>query len=304
MGSPQVGFFFRVEPSTVLYIICLVSVRGVCFLLSGAMLDAISTLGGSTIGVCTIATPLEFTHGRHMCNLVMVISPHQVCTEWLLPPLHWVGGALCCSICCSPAIPSIWWGIQLWELGRESPNPSCLPYMVERGLLFQVWFHPMTQSTLNLQWALNLVILVWWLGIRLMSLLTPGLQSGLWLIPTFILGFTGKVSSLTHFPLEPGLWGLLFSGPGHGWLWTRLRFYPHQFPWDTRIGCFLGWAWCHSIFSLFWFLCLVSTLSDNSKPQLAPSIRSHKLWCQARALLAPAPLATKIVCIQINSLFF
>ena len=26
MGSPQVGFFFRVEPSTVLYIICLVSV--------------------------------------------------------------------------------------------------------------------------------------------------------------------------------------------------------------------------------------------------------------------------------------
>ena len=23
--------------------------------------------------------------------------------------------------------------------------------------------------------------------------------------PTFILGFTGKVSSLTHFPLEPGL---------------------------------------------------------------------------------------------------
>ena len=26
MGSPQVGFFFRVEPHTVLYIICLVSI--------------------------------------------------------------------------------------------------------------------------------------------------------------------------------------------------------------------------------------------------------------------------------------
>ena len=38
----------------------------------------------------------------------------------------------------------------------------------------------------------------------------------------------------------------------------------------------------------------VSTLSDNSKPHLAPSIRSHKLWCQARALLAPVPLATKM----------
>ena len=31
--------------------------------------------------------PLELTHGRHMCNLVMVIGLHQVCIEWLLPPL-------------------------------------------------------------------------------------------------------------------------------------------------------------------------------------------------------------------------
>ena len=42
------------------------------------------------------------------------------------------------------------------------------------------------------------------------------------------------------------------------------------------------------------FLCLVSSPSDNSKLQLAPIIRSHKLWCQARALLAPVPLATKM----------
>ena len=42
------------------------------------------------------------------------------------------------------------------------------------------------------------------------------------------------------------------------------------------------------------FLCSVSTLSDNSKPQLAPSIHIHKLWCQARALLAPVSLATKM----------
>ena len=43
------------------------------------------------------------------------------------------------------------------------------------------------------------------------------------------------------------------------------------------------------------FLCSVSTLSDNSKPQLAPSIRSLKLWCQARAPLAPVSLATKML---------
>ena len=42
------------------------------------------------------------------------------------------------------------------------------------------------------------------------------------------------------------------------------------------------------------FLCSVSTLSDTSKPLLAPSIISCKLWHQARALLAPVPLATKM----------
>ena len=43
------------------------------------------------------------------------------------------------------------------------------------------------------------------------------------------------------------------------------------------------------------FLHLVSTFSDNSKLQLAASIRSHKLWCQARALLAPVSLATMML---------
>ena len=43
-----------------------------------------------------------------------------------------------------------------------------------------------------------------------------------------------------------------------------------------------------------WFLHSVSSLSDNSKLQPSPSIRSHKLWCQARTLLAPVPLATKM----------
>ena len=38
----------------------------------------------------------------------------------------------------------------------------------------------------------------------------------------------------------------------------------------------------------------MSTLSDNSKLQHAPSIRSCKLWCQARTFLAPVPLVTKM----------
>ena len=36
-----------------------------------------------------------------------------------------------------------------------------------------------------------------------MSLLEPGLQSGLLLVPHIYPGFSGKFSSLTHFPMEP-----------------------------------------------------------------------------------------------------
>ena len=91
MGSPQVDFFFRVEHPIICILYMFGVCSGVCFLLLGAKLDAIFTYGGSTFGVCTLTTPLEFTHGRHMCNLVMVISPHLVCIEWLLPLLPWVG---------------------------------------------------------------------------------------------------------------------------------------------------------------------------------------------------------------------
>ena len=52
MGPLQVGFSFRVEPLTDL-LICVGVCYGASSLLSGAMMDAILTYGGSTIGVCT-----------------------------------------------------------------------------------------------------------------------------------------------------------------------------------------------------------------------------------------------------------
>ena len=42
------------------------------------------------------------------------------------------------------------------------------------------------------------------------------------------------------------------------------------------------------------FVHSVSLISDNSKLQVAPRSRSHKLWCQPRALLASVPLATRM----------
>ena len=56
MGSPQVGFFFRVEPSIICILYMFGVHSGVCFLLLGAKLDAAFTYGGLTVRVCTLAT--------------------------------------------------------------------------------------------------------------------------------------------------------------------------------------------------------------------------------------------------------
>ena len=55
MGSPQVGFFFRVEPH-IIWILYMFGVHsGICFLLLGAELDAVFTYGDSNFWVCTLA---------------------------------------------------------------------------------------------------------------------------------------------------------------------------------------------------------------------------------------------------------
>ena len=56
-------------------------------------------------------------------------------------------------------------------------------------------------------------------------------------------GFTGKVSSLTHFPLQPGHEDYAFFGSGCCRLWTRPGLHPHWFTWHTGFGHFLGGAW-------------------------------------------------------------
>ena len=56
MGSPQVSFFFRVEPPIICILYMFGVHSGVCFLLLGAELDAVFTYGSSTFGVCILAT--------------------------------------------------------------------------------------------------------------------------------------------------------------------------------------------------------------------------------------------------------
>ena len=102
------------------------------------------------------------------------------------------------------------------------------------------------------------------------------------------------MSQLTHFPLEPqcedysfpdqavadfeqGLDSILTDSIETPKLDTSLD-EPDAITSSVSSGC----------------LCSFSTISDTSQLQLAPSIRSYKLWWQARILLAPVPLATKM----------
>ena len=107
-------------------------------------------------------------------------------------------------------------------------------------------------------------------------------------------GFTGKVSSLTHFPLEPGCEDYAFLDQAvadfEQGLDSILTDSLETLDLDTSLKG--SDAITSSVSS--GFLHSVSTVSDNSKLQLAPSICTRKLWCKARPLLAPVSLATKM----------
>ena len=116
-------------------------------------------------------------------------------------------------------------------------------------------------------------------------------------------GFTGKVSSLTHFPREPECEDYAFFDQavadfeeGLDSILTDSLETPEL---DTSLD--ESDVITSSVSSQF--LHLVSTLSDNSKLQLDPSIQTHKLWYQARALLAPVSLATKMSASKLNHYF-
>ena len=184
-----------------------------------------------------------------MCNLVIVISPCLVCIEWLLPLLLWVGGAFCYSAISQP-FPSIWWGIQPWGLSRVTQS-LCLPYMMGRvffpGLVpsddtfdFEsvVGIKP-SDSGMVIGYQVNEFTCTW---------------SAEWFVAHSHIypGFTGKVSSLTHFPLEPGCEDYAFLDQAVADTEQGLDSHLHWFTQDTGIGHFLGGAWCHYIFHLFW----------------------------------------------------
>ena len=84
-----------------------------------------------------------------------------------------------------------------------------IPYMVGRVPLFWVLFPLMIWSIPHWLWVLNLVILVWWFGIRLMNLLASGWWSIFCLI-THLPWFHGLGANTNPLPTWTRVWGLLF----------------------------------------------------------------------------------------------
>ena len=126
MGSPWVGFFFRVDPPTILYILCLVSVLVSAFYFQVPGWMPYSPMGVQPLGFAPLqpfGVYLWQPHAWPGDGHQSTPGIHRVAA----PSTTLSGEAFCYSVCCFPTIPSILWGIQPWGLGSESPDPSAFP---------------------------------------------------------------------------------------------------------------------------------------------------------------------------------
>ena len=257
------------------------------FLLSGSHVAAMSTYGDLTIGVCNSAF-LWFLPLVHMCLLLMVCGLHQECTVWLLLPLPQVGSSLMLLFTVLSAIPPIWWGntaLGTWQ-SHLMPPPS--PY---DGYMSSFPDSAPPYNRFNSESVVEVKPGDSGVGIEYQ----PDEFDHTWLLEHFLVQshiyppFIGKMSTLTHFIHELGC-------EDYSFLDQAVEDFENDL--DSILMDSIGTpeldaspeeadAIPSSVFS--GFLHSVCTISDTSRLQLAPSIRSHMLWCQARGLLLPFP---------------
>ena len=256
----------------------------VCFLLSGAMLDAVFTYGGSTIGVCTIAA-LWSLHVAGICATLQCSLAH---TRYAQSGcfLHCFGlGEPHATESDVPKSSQLYSEAYSFQ-GLAESHPIPLPSLHGgEGLLFPGLVP--SNDTVNFESVV---------GIK------PG-DSGVvigyqvdefthnWSAEPFVAhshiypGFTGKVSSLTHFLLEPGCEDYSFLDQAVAEFEQGLDFILTDFIETPELDTSLDEP--DAVTSSVLFLIMLNC-------SLLPALGLIKLWCQARALLAPVPLATKI----------
>ena len=106
-------------------------------------------------------------------------------------------------------------------------------------------------------------------------------------------GFTGKLSSLTHFPMEPGCEDYAFLDQAVADFKQGLDSILTDSLKTPELDTSLDESDAITSLVSSGFLHSVSTLSDNSKSELAPSIGTQ-IVVPARALLSLMSLATKM----------
>ena len=174
---------------------------GVCFLLLGAELDVVSPMGLNHLGL-HFCNPLEFTHGRYMCNLVMVIGPCLVCIEWLLPSLLWVGGPSATQ----SAVPQpshLYGGAYSLGGSAESHPIPLLSLHDGEGSSFPGLLpsDDMVDSVMVIKPGDSSVVI----GYQVDEFTCTWSSEQFVAHSHFCHGFTGKWSSLTHFPWNQGV---------------------------------------------------------------------------------------------------
>ena len=236
MGPPGVSFCFTVELPTEIGV-C----SGVCFLFSCTNVNAMFTHGDSSIWVCTSVTPWSI----HIAG---------ISTSLWWSKAHTRNGLSGCSSTvssrgrlllhsCPPAIPTIWWSIQLERLGRESPNPTAFPSWwggIFLSMFGSTWWHDQLWICGRHE--------TWWFWCVVIGFQVDEFTCT-WSAEHFAAqshicpGFTGNVSSLTHISLEPGSedYSILDQvvvnfKQGLSSILTDC--------WDTGIGCIIWGAWC------------------------------------------------------------
>ena len=154
MGPPQV-----VECPTILYYICLVSVLVYAFCFQVPCCMSYSPMGAQPLGFASLqpfgAYPWE-AYVQHGDGHQPTPGMHRVAASSTV----FSRGSLMLLNQLFPSHPKYMAGhtaLGAWQSHLISP-PSL---HCGKGLLFQVWFHLMAWLTMNLQCALNLVILVW-----------------------------------------------------------------------------------------------------------------------------------------------
>ena len=257
-----------------------------CFLPSGSSVVAVQTTEGKDHLGFQHCNPLEYTHSRHMYLLLLVCDPYRsTLSSCSLSHTALSQGASCYSGNSSLPFNPYGGDTALGTWKRVSWS-LFLPYMMRRGLLFKGFCHPVPDVNPYLWWALSLVIPVWWLSIRSMKFTHTCLAEFLLLDQNFSL-VSGQDVILSPIPIWTRLWGLYLFRPSCWRILVWFTYHNHRFLWNTRTGCM----------SLMSSLLLDPTLSSPLITlwiQVAPSIKSNKLWCQAKLELLPVSLLDKM----------